>query len=106
LLSQIPGRLPEALRLARSAVRQKPLSAHNQAALGAVALKAGKLAVAQKALASALQLRPSDATSHVNMALLLMHLEKRLRAKEHLEKALKLAPEHRGALDLKRRLRL
>ncbi len=96
LLLSRQERHAEALRYAESAVKVRRLKAHNHFALGRVALAAGKLSRAARALRRAEELRPGDLRTQLALVELELRQGKRAPARERLERLLSRTPAARS----------
>lgn len=97
--------LTEALRLARSAVKIRPLRAHNQRTLGVITLALGKTSEAETAFRAAVRLEPRSAQNQVNLAVVCLRLGHNTEARRRLAQALELEPGHRQARQLSAQLK-
>ena len=102
LLLARDGQEEEALEVAREAVRFQPRSAHNQRALGSVALRARAFSEACRAFTHALALEPHSAKNLYNMGLCELQRGNTRAAQEAFDRAVARDPRLQNPLETPR----
>ena len=99
LLLARDGREEEALQVARQAVRFQPRSAHNQRALGSVALRVRSTTEACQAFTQALRLEPHNADNVYNMGLCELQRGNTRIAQDAFDRAVALDPKLQNPIE-------
>ncbi len=101
VLSRYDNRLPEALSLARTAVKKLPEDPAVRDTLGWIHYRLGNTYQARSELEESLSLNPNDALANYHMGLLCYENREYDKAREFVEKALTLDPDFENAANAK-----